>query len=639
MNTRQPRSLPRPVRDLPIFWKLLLPFMALLMVVGAAGAYLIARDLTTRSESALSETLTFRAVEARSLIHDSELDLLESSNYASNLDGMARAVARRDPDAVGTRLESVVALKSEIDIAAATAPDGVSIVELVRVARDAPRTRAAGTDWSTFAPVVQAREHGVRSAAFVRAGDRALLLMAAPICEVAPPCDPVGIAIVGTDALSVATRVAAAAGDVTRSPETVAIYDRAGNLLTATSDDSPPPPRRLGAGDIEQRQMDLGGQRRAVAYAEFTMAGQPGGVVAITVPASNAFSSASGSALRLVALLGLAMAAAVGLGVAVSRVILRQLRAVVATSRALGAGDLSSRAPVLSADEHGELALALNRMAEQLEAEHATLELQVEQRTEEIRRLLRDRTEFFAGLSHELRTPLAIIITQSKMLLARATDPATAGEAGETIQASATQLLALVNDILELARTEAGAIEMNPQGLRLDAFFNDVTPMLAALGAASDVAVQTEVAARTPPVHADSARLREVVVNLVDNAIKYTPGGGSVVITADEHGDMVRVSVTDTGVGIPSDVGDRVFEPFYLVAGNEPQRNQPSSGLGLALARRWIEAMGGTISWTPNQAGGTVFAFTLPIDRSTRNGTTRRPRRRVQSTASARREG
>jgi signal transduction histidine kinase len=616
------------VRDLPIFWKLLLPFLVLLMVVGAAGAYLIARDMTSRSESSLSEQLTFRAVEARSQLHDSELDLLESSNYTSNLQGMAEGVASRDPDAVGVLLESVVALKLDVDVAAVTATDGVSIVELVRVTNDAAPTKAVGTDWSNFAPVRQAREQAARSAGLVRVGDRVMMLMVAPICEGAPPCTPAGFAIVGVDARKVAGRVAASAEGAGRGAETVALYGLDGALLTSTGDAPPPPARRGDATDIEQRQLNLGGKRVATAYTEFTVAGQPGGVVAVAIPASTAFSSASGSALRLVALLVLAMAAAIAVGALVSRLILRQLRAVVETSRALGAGDLSARAPVMSADEHGELAVALNRMAEQLEAEHATLELQVEQRTEEIRRLLRDRTEFFAGLSHELRTPLAIIITQASMLLAHASDPAAADEAGETIQASASQLLELVNDILDLARAEAGAIEMIPQPVALDAFFAEVTPMLARLGAASNVEVLTQLPGRIPAVTADPARLREVVVNLVGNAVKYTPTGGSVDITAQQDGDHVRISVADTGVGIPPDVGDRVFEPFYLVAGTQPQRNQPSSGLGLALARRWVEAMGGTIHWTPNHGSGTVFTFTLPIDRAGRNGASRRPRRR-----------
>ena len=636
MKPPRPRALPGPLGQLPIFWKLLLPFLALLMLVGAVGAYLIARDMTTRSESALSEQLTFRAVEARSLIHDNELDLLESSNYASNLEGMADRVARRDANGVSALLASVVALKADIDVVAATGPDGVSLVEFVRGPDDAPPTRGAGTDWSSFAPVVQARRQSVRAAGFVRVDDKVILLMVAPICAGAPPCAPVGFTIVGVDAARVARRVAATADGAGRGVESVALYDLDGNLLTSTSVALPPPSRRAQPSDIEQRQIELDGRRVAIAYTEFTVAGQPGGVVAVATPASTAFSAARTSAARLIALLVLAMAAAIAVGALVSRLILRQLRAVVETSRALGAGDLSARAPVLSPDEHGELALALNRMAEQLEAEHATLELQVEQRTEEIRRLLRDRTEFFAGLSHELRTPLAIIMAQSSILLAHTGDAATAGEAGETIRASATQLLDLVNDILDLARAEAGAIEMSAQPVQLVPFLNELTPMLARLGAASDVAVTSELPARLPAVTADPTRLREVVVNLAGNAIKYTPPGGSVLITAEEDGDMVRVSVEDTGLGIPPEVGDRVFEPFYLVPGTEPQRNQPSSGLGLALARRWVETMGGAIWWLPNEGGGTVFAFTMPIDIGRRNGKARSsrtsPRTRVVPT-------
>ena len=93
-------------------------------------------------------------------------------------------------------------------------------------------------------------------------------------------------------------------------------------------------------------------------------------------------------------------------------------------------------------------------------------------------------------------------------------------------------------------------------------------------------------------------------------------------------GESVRVSVADTGVGIPLDVGDRVFEPFYRVAGTHPQRNQASSGLGLSLARRWIEAMGGTIWWNPNERRGTVFTFTLPVSPASPNGSSRTSKKR-----------
>lgn len=618
MNARLRAVRPASLRDLPIFWKLLLPFLVLLLIVGSAGAYIIVRDLTSKSAAALSEQLTLRAVEARSLVHDRELDLLESANYASNLQGMADAIARARSASVSGLLQSVLALKTELDLAAATNDRAISISEFVRKGQDASPTAGAGTDWSTFEPVQRALAGGDtnKTVGFVQLADGPLMIMVSPICRGAPPCSRVGFAIVGLDANRMVQQVASSATGSGRVEQQVTVYDEMGKTLASTAEPPPPPSRVLGKTEIQQRRTQTKGREIASAYTGFTLGGNPAGTIAVTIPSKTAFGSVGPAALRLVALVVLAMALAVAVGAVVARLILRQLRTLVETSRQLGKGKLSARAPVLSEDEHGELAAALNRMAEQVEASHESLELQVEQRTEEIRRLLQDRTEFFAGLSHELRTPLAIIITQADRLLAQDRRRAKAEEVGDTIRASASQLLDLVNDILDLARAEAGSIDVKLEPVRLQDLVPELSSMLVRLGSASGIEVKFNLSGQLPVVAADPARLRDVVINLVDNAIKYTPDGGTIEISASQEDSEVRISVADTGVGIPPEVGDRVFEPFYRVTTTSPQHNQASSGLGLALTRRWVEAQGGTIRWAPRADGGTVFEFTLPIDRS-----------------------
>jgi signal transduction histidine kinase len=106
-------------------------------------------------------------------------------------------------------------------------------------------------------------------------------------------------------------------------------------------------------------------------------------------------------------------------------------------------------------------------------------------------------------------------------------------------------------------------------------------------------------------------RLREVILNLVDNAVKYTPYGGSVELTAEARNGHVVVSVSDTGPGIPTDVGERIFEPFYRVPGRTPMAGRSSTGLGLALTRRLVEAQGGRLSYESVEHQGTTFSFTL----------------------------
>lgn len=619
-----------PLRNLPIFWKLLLPFLVLLLVVGSSGTFIMVRDLSLRSTQSLSEQLTLRAIEARSLIHDRELYLLESANYASNLNGMAASLRRADSDATRHLLESVVALKTDLGVIAATNPSGTSVVELVRPSAGGDLVQGSATDWAAFDPIRRAVQQvdGSKTAGFVRLADRTLMVMVAPVCASAPPCDLAGFTIVGLDMAAALGASVSPIADATGSRQEVALFDPSHEVLASTASTPPPPPSSAPkTTEIEQHRAVLDGTRVVTAYTGFKLAGHPAGTIAVTLPASSGASSAAPAAARLVALIVVAMLLAALAGAAVSGLILRQLRALVDTSRRLGEGQLSTRAPVLSADEHGELAMTLNRMAEQLEASHETLELQVEQRTQEIHRLLRDRTEFFAGLSHELRTPIAIILTQAEMLLSGAGNKVRT-EAGEAIRLSASQLLEVVNDILDLAGAEARSLDVDLGPVTLPHFFAELQPLLANVAAASDITVDVRIPKRLPPVVADEARLREVVINLVDNAVKYTPAGGHIEIGARLEADVVAISISDTGVGIPEEIGNRVFEPFYRVPGTLPQRAQASSGLGLALVRRWVEAQGGGIVWAPNPAGGTTFTFTLQAPmRSADNG--RRPRAMV----------
>lgn len=602
------------MHGLPVFWKLLLPFLLVVLVTGVLGAYVTVRDADARERSALVERLTGHVDDARAAVHADEIELVEAAHAAAGLDGIRAALASGDGAAAAGPLESVLRRHAGLAVVAAIRSDGSSLAELVRHAPGGEPFAAVGSPWVTSDPFTFTSPAAATEgrAGFARLGERELLVAVAPVCDGDLPCVPSGFAAVALDAGEVAGR--AAVRNATDMEREVALFTRAGELLASTGDPPPPPAElEVAATSIEPRRAGEGDHRLVTAYAGFDLGGRPAGVVAVSVPAAGAFGSSLDEALPLAALLGLAMAIAVGAAALVSRRLLRQLRALVHTSRRLGAGELSARAPVLSDDEHGELARALNRMAERLEADRDTLELQVEQRTSEVRRLLRDRTEFFAGVSHELRTPLAVIITQASMLRSHSEDPSAAEEAGVAIGASASQLLDLVNDILSLARAEAGGVEVSATRLDLGALLADLTPMLARLGAASELEVHTRVEPGLPAVRADAARLREVVVNLASNAVKYTPAGGAVTIAAARAGDVVAVTVADTGVGIPVEVGDSVFEPFYLVPGTRAQREQASSGLGLALARRWVEAMGGTITWYPNPDGlGTVFAFTVP---------------------------
>jgi two-component system phosphate regulon sensor histidine kinase PhoR len=173
------------------------------------------------------------------------------------------------------------------------------------------------------------------------------------------------------------------------------------------------------------------------------------------------------------------------------------------------------------------------------------------------------------------------------------------------------QLLAVVNDILDLARVETGELEIDLAPVRVPEIVGELRHMIEGLAAAGSLHATIDCPADLPVVNADPIRLKEIIVNLVDNAVKYTPPGGRIQFAAKALDGLVEISICDSGVGIPEDVGLLIFEPFYRVKGIEPQSGQRSSGLGLALAKRLVEAQGGEISFTSEVNVGTTFTFTL----------------------------
>lgn len=609
-------------RNLPLFWKLLVPFLTLMVIVGAFGVFLIVRDLSSGARAALHNELARRALEARASLHERELYLLESANFAANLEGMVGAVSSRDAVRVERLLQSVLALKTDLNLAAITDQQGTGLVEFSRTSAGDDPSFGRDTPWSDNAFVKEALTdpQGGKRAGMLQVGEQVMLGIAAPVCSTADGCGQVGAAIAGVrvDLLATAARGKTPSGPTPAYETGVSIYDLAGRLLTtagaAASEPSlPAAAKREGSTTREDNSRDL-----LTMYSPFEVQGQRAGTVAVSIPTAAAISSVRGAGFGLSLIVLAAMAGVVGVGAILSRFILAQVRPLVETNRALGRGELSARAPVMGADELGELAQGVNQMAEQLQASYETLELRVAQRTEEVQRLLSERTEFFVGLSHELRTPLAIIRNRIKLLR----DPSFRKDARwmrETeivMDESTQQLLSLVNDVLELARAETVGLEMNLEKWTVAELVKEVEPTLRGLAGASSLDLEIRVPRQLPPVRADRARAREVLLNLVDNAVKYSPEGGKVRVSALAENGTVGISVSDSGVGIPAAVGDLIFEPFYRVEGTKVQHGNVSSGLGLAVAKRLVEAQGGEIGYKANEQGGTTFSFTLPPAKS-----------------------
>lgn len=608
----------RGLRDLPLFWKLLAPFLALILIVGVFGAFLIVRDLSSRARSTLTQSLLRSSLEARADLQAQELYLLESANLAANLEGIPEAVRAGDADRVARLLRTVLALKIDVTLVAAVTTKGEVLTEFARPGRGREPRRVGGTRWlrQPFVARALADPKAEKRAGFVTVEGSTLVAIAAPICTKVATCAPAGAAIVGMRMDRLGVEALGNRATAERSRLGLAIFDGTGRVLTATGY----APGRATSITLEgneqvRRTENVGDAEVHTLYAPLVLQDKRVGMVAVSLPSDPAFAPVRGAGSRLVFILLAALAGIVGIGALLSRVILRQVRPLLETNRALEKGDLSARATVMSSDEIGEVARGLNQMADQLQSSYETLESRVAERTAEVEHLLRERTEFFASLSHELRTPVAIILSEADMVLDTSRNK-TSKQAGATIKQSAAQLLSVVNDILELAKAEVGELEIDLTDVRLADEFEELRPTLTGLARGASLEMSIDVPRELPSVRADRVRLREIIVNLVDNAVKYTPDGGSIQVSAIAADDEAHVSVTDTGPGIPDEVGARIFEPFFRVKQTKARSGRSSTGLGLALTKRLVEAHGGEISFENSPNRGTTFTFTLPANRA-----------------------
>lgn len=624
--------------DLPLVWKLLLPSLVLTLVLGVAGTFVAVRFLSKDAQADLDQQLTRAAVTVEISIADETSYLLEATRVYSHTQGVPAALAQRSLDDLAAPLAGVAAIRGRADLFVVTDAAGTGLVELRRsVAGEI--SRGEGTQWEGVALVDrvlggQVDNVGDETAGLFRDGATEMLVVAAPVLDDATPQ---GAAIVGMSLANLVSRASSEVG----AP--VAFYGGDGSLLATAepgvSRHAPVPP----AGRTVRQNGRLGDRPVATLFAPVVVRGGPVGVFAVTLPRTTRFGSVWGVGARGSAVFLLAMLAVAAVGAVLARALLRQVRELVATHEALARGDLDARAAVSSRDELGELARGLNDMADQLKASHGELERRVADRTVELRRLYDEgvraseiRGEFFAAISHELRTPLFVIAGHAELMLHPELRPDEEGweqEFGQAIHGSAQDLLARVNDILDLAKLETAKLTLELADVSVADLARQVVAELAPLARQGDVRLTADVESDLPLVRADSARLRDILRNLVANAIKYTPAGGAARIWAvAESNEWVELSVIDTGVGIPAEAHEHLFEPFYQVPGIRAQGKQTSTGLGLALAQRLVEAHGGTMSLQSEVGAGSTFTFTIPVaptprpPRSSGRGATRKPR-------------
>jgi two-component system, OmpR family, phosphate regulon sensor histidine kinase PhoR len=229
----------------------------------------------------------------------------------------------------------------------------------------------------------------------------------------------------------------------------------------------------------------------------------------------------------------------------------------------------------------------------------------------QLRHLETVRRDFISNISHELRTPLASLKALTETLRDGALkDKKAAKRFLAQIETEVDALSHMVSELLELSRIESGKFPLNLKPVKPIELLTPAFERLSLQAERAGVAVQLVCPEDLPPVMADSTRIEQTVVNLLHNAIKFTPAPGQIVLSAVEEGKHVIFSVADTGIGISKDDLPRIFERFYKI---DPARRSSGTGLGLAIARHLVEAHGGRI-WAESQEGnGSTFNFSLPV--------------------------
>ena len=229
-----------------------------------------------------------------------------------------------------------------------------------------------------------------------------------------------------------------------------------------------------------------------------------------------------------------------------------------------------------------------------------------------IKRLEKIRRDFVANVSHELRTPVSVIKGYAETLLSGTltADPERAARFVQIIHSHAERLAALIGDLLILSELESGDISLELRKLSIGGTARHAVMLMEQKAADKGISIDISSIAAAPQVIADPGRLEQVLINLLDNAIKYTPEKGSITITAAEEGEMLKISVTDTGIGIPPRDLARIFERFYRVD-EARSRQQGGTGLGLSIVKHIVQAHGGTLSVESSHGKGSTFSFTL----------------------------
>jgi signal transduction histidine kinase len=321
----------------------------------------------------------------------------------------------------------------------------------------------------------------------------------------------------------------------------------------------------------------------------------------IGIPSATLYEPARNRWIRytLVGLIALMLAVVAAL--VIERSIVLPIRRLRATAQSLGGGDLSARAQPLGGGEIGDLGSAFNAMA-----------IQIAEREARLTELDRLKSEFVSNVSHELKTPLTTIKLLAHLLRRGDVTEEDRLEHSETIAVECDRQIDFVGNLLDLSRIESGAYRLRTTRLEIRELIDSCVEVERHRAESFNLTLTSSLPLEMSAVSGDLEALRRVIRGLIDNAIKYTPEGGQITVSAQESAETIAISVTDTGKGIEQTDLPHVFEKFYRAGLESDNASSPGVGLGLYLAQHIVVQLNGEISVESAVGSGTTFTLRLP---------------------------
>jgi signal transduction histidine kinase len=337
-------------------------------------------------------------------------------------------------------------------------------------------------------------------------------------------------------------------------------------------------------------------------------------------PVREAYAPIYSSLFRTSILLLIGLLVALVATLFVSRRVVRPLETLRRGVERIREGDLSARLDVKTGDEIQILADEFNEMASHLRAAYTGLEEKVAERTralsitnEKLDEANKHKSQFLANVNHELRTPVSAIIGYARLLL-RATEGQIAPLQKENLQDllhNAERLLHQIDSLLDFAKIEAGKMEVRAEPVRADQIIHEAVSMIEPLLNSGAVRLSREISPGIPVLNTDREKLRHIVLNLLDNAVKFTDRGEIKIIASQQDGSL-KLVVADTGIGMREEDMNRIFEEFHR-ADSSNHKKYRGTGLGLAIVKRYVDLLGGSVAVESVVEKGSTFTVVVPF--------------------------